>query len=89
VPAFRSYAHPYFAKGKAWSFHAVRRDITLGPPGTAWFDEALKTENLGPARGSGVLLKDANGQWKIAQYNLAITVPNERFAEVKKLLESK
>jgi ketosteroid isomerase-like protein len=89
VPAFRSYAHPYFAKGKAWSFHAVRRDITLGPSGTAWFDEALKTENLGPARGSGALLKDGNGQWKIAQYNLAITIPNERFAEVKKLLESK
>jgi hypothetical protein len=24
--------------------------------------------------------------WKLAQYNLAIVVPNERFNEVKKLL---
>src|SRR5438067_5578718 len=25
MPAFRSYAHPIFSKGKGWSFHAVRR----------------------------------------------------------------
>ena len=40
VPAFRAYAHPFFSQGKAWSFRAVRRDITVGPPGVAWFDEA-------------------------------------------------
>jgi hypothetical protein len=34
------------------------------------------------------MLRDAAGQWKIAQYNLTITVPNERFGEVKALLES-
>jgi hypothetical protein len=89
VPAFRAYAHPYFSQGKAWSFHAVRRDVTLGESGGAWFDEALDTPNLGPARGSGVLLKDRSGQWKIAQYNLSVPIPNERFAEVKKLLESR
>jgi ketosteroid isomerase-like protein len=88
VPAFRAYAHPYFSQGKGWSFHAVRRDITLGTAGDAWFDEALETKNLGPARGSGVLVKGTGGQWKIAQYNLSITIPNERFAEVKKLLET-
>jgi len=88
VPAFRAYAHPFFSQGKAWSFRAVRRDITLGPPGVAWFDEALETPNLGPARGSGVLLRDSGGPWKIAQYNLAITIPNGRFNEVKKLLDS-
>src|SRR5262245_25259972 len=27
VPAFRAYAHPHFARGKAWSFHATRRAI--------------------------------------------------------------
>ena len=87
--AFRAYAHPYFSQGKGWSFHSVRRDINMEASGVAWFDEALETPNLGPARGSGVLLKDTDGQWKIAQYNLSVPIPNERFAEVKKLLESK
>jgi ketosteroid isomerase-like protein len=88
VAAFRAYAHPYFSQGKGWSFRAVRRDITVGNSGVAWFDEALETRNLGPARGSGVLLNDSGGRWKIAQYNLAITIPNERFGEVKKVLET-
>src|SRR6266849_5787322 len=28
VPAFRAYAHPHFAKGKAWTFRAARRIVT-------------------------------------------------------------
>ena len=88
VPAFRAYAHPHFAKGKAWTFRATRRDVTVGDSGVAWFDEALETQNMGPARGSGVLLKDSGGRWKIAQYNLAITIPNERFSDVKKILDA-
>lgn len=85
--AFRAYAHPHFAKGKAWRFRATRRDVTVATGAVlAWFDEDLATPNLGPARGSGVLRKEG-GQWRIAHYNLAITVPNERFGEVKKLLE--
>ncbi|MBS1784863.1 MAG: nuclear transport factor 2 family protein [Acidobacteria bacterium] len=85
---FQAYAHPYFAKGKAWSFHATRRAITVAPDGrTAWFDEDLATPNLGPCRGSGVLLlKD--GAWKIAQYNLAFTVPNGIANEVKQRIEA-
>ncbi len=87
-PAFRTYAHPHFAKGKAWSFRASRRAITISADGVlAWFDEDLVTPNLGPARGSGVLRLGDDGRWRIAQYNLAITVPNERFKEVKRLLE--
>jgi len=88
VPAFRAYAHPHFAKGKAWTFRATRRDVTVGDSGVAWFDEALETQNMGPARGSGVLLKDSGGRWKIAQYNLAINIPNERFSDVKKILDA-
>ena len=53
----------------------------------AWFDEDLETANLGPSRGSGVLERGADGRWRIAQYNLAITVPNERFREVRTLLQ--
>jgi hypothetical protein len=85
--AFRKFAHPHFAKGKAWNFKAIRRGISFSPDAkVAWFDEDLKTENLGPCRGSGVLQLE-NGVWKIVQYNLAVTIPNERFAAVKKLLE--
>ncbi len=54
--------------------------------GYAFFDEDLVTEGLGPARGSGVLERTDAG-WRIAQYNLALTIPNERFAEIRQVLE--
>jgi hypothetical protein len=85
VEAFRAYAHPHFAKGKAWSFRGVRRRVTVSGD-VAWFEEDLETQNLGPARGSGVLVL-RGGDWKIAQYVLSVTVPNDRFKEVKELLE--
>src|SRR5712671_8061426 len=69
LPAFRAYAHPHFAQGKAWSFRAARRAVTVRGD-RAWFDEDLITQNLGPARGSGVLsLQD--GKWLIEQYVLS------------------
>ena len=86
VTAFRAYAHPHFAKGKAWTFRAVRRAISTRGD-LAWFDEDLETQNLGPARGSGVLsLHD--GKWLIEQYVLSITVPNDRFRAVRDLLSA-
>jgi len=88
VEEFRRYAHPYFAKGKAWSFRAVQRHVAFSPDrAVAWFDERLDTPNLGPARGSGVLVKTAAG-WKIAQYNLAVPIPNELMKEVKERIEA-
>ena len=85
VAAFRAYAHPHFEKKKkAWSFRSIRRAVTVDAGGSvAWFDEDLATPNLGPARGSGVLVK-RGAEWKLSQYNLAITVPNARFEAVKK-----
>lgn len=85
VEAFRAYAHPHFAAGRGWVMRSVRRDVIVRGD-VAWFHEDLETRNLGPARGSGVLERDATGAWRIAQYNLAITVPNERFGEVRALL---
>lgn len=88
VAAFRAYAHPHFSRGRAWSFRAVTRHVDVAATGEfAWFDETLATENLGPARGTGVLVWEHNA-WRIAQYNLAITVPNDRFDSVKAILES-
>jgi hypothetical protein len=86
VPEFRAYAHPRFAAGKAWAFRSTRRDLSVRSD-VAWFDEDLATPNLGPARGSGALLRDAQGAWKVVQYNLSIPIPNERFADVKKVIE--
>lgn len=85
-PEFRAYSHPHFARGRAWTFHAVQRHVAIDPEGRyAWFDEELATESLGPARGSGVLRLD-DGRWRIVHYDLSLTIPNERFAEVHALL---
>jgi hypothetical protein len=84
LAAFRAYAHPHFARGKAWSFRGVRRRVALRGD-LAWFEEDLETENLGPARGSGVLVW-SDGRWLLEQYVLSITVPNEKFKSVKELL---
>src|SRR4051794_26131780 len=44
---FRAFAHPHFAKGKAWTFKAARRAVTISKDGNvAWFDEDLQTEKL-------------------------------------------
>lgn len=81
--AFRAWARPFFARGKAWSFRSVSRTIFLSRDGAvAWFDEVLDTPNMGPCRGSGVLVKEGGG-WKIAQYNLSIPIPNALMSEFK------
>lgn len=86
VQAFRTYAHPVFAKKRGWVMRAKKRNVTFAPGGqTALFDEELETKNLGPSRGSGVLVLE-NGAYKVLQYNLTITVPNERFSSIKRLL---
>lgn len=87
---FYRFCKPHFDQGKAWSFKARRRAVLFAPGGkVAWFDEDLETANLGPCRGSGVLIKQPDAQWKIAHYNLSVTVPNAAFPAVKKLLEGK
>jgi hypothetical protein len=84
VEEFRRYAHPHFAKGKAWSFRSVSRHVSFSADGSvAWFDEMLDTPNLGPSRGSGVLVREG-GQWRIAQYNLSVPIPNDLMDEFKK-----
>jgi len=86
--AFRAWAKPHFSKGKAWSFTSVSRQVSFSKDGAvAWFDEALSTPNMGPARGSGVLVKDG-GAWKIAQYNLSIPIPNDLMPDFKQRIEA-
>lgn len=74
---FRAYSHPYFSQGRGWTYHAQDRHVAFGPDGrTAWFDESLTNAKLGLCRGSGVLVKKPDGDWRIAQYNLSIPIPN-------------
>lgn len=75
-PAFMAWARPYFDKKTTWDFTAVDRHIYFGPDGgIAWFDELLDTP-MKLCRGSGVVAKQ-DGTWKIAQYVLSMTVPND------------
>jgi len=84
---FEIWAKPYFDKGKAWSFTALQRNIYFSPDKKiAWFDELLDTQ-MKICRGSGVLEK-SNGQWKIKQYVLSMTIPNDNVDEVIKTKES-
>ncbi len=76
VAEFRAWAKPQFQRKSAWSFKARDRHIEFsGDRKTAWFDEMLDTPNLGVCRGSGVLVL-LGGEWKIAQYNLSVQIPN-------------
>ena len=84
---FQTWAEPYFKKGKAWTFKSVKRHLAYSKDGNiAWFDEDLDTPNLGPARGSGVLVKHGK-TWRIAQYNLSVPIPNPLMKQVKKEIE--
>ncbi len=86
--AFRTWARPFFARGKAWNFRSVSRHISLSQDAlTAWFDEALDTPNMGPCRGSGVLVKHGSS-WKIAQYNLSVPIPNALLPDFKVRIEA-
>ena len=80
------YARAPFEAGRGWVMRPVRRDVIVEGD-LAFFDEDLDAVNLGPARGSGVLRREPSG-WRIVHYNLAITVPNERFDAVRELLRS-
>lgn len=82
--SFQAYAKPYFDKQKAWSFTCIERHVYFNnDQTTAWFDELLDTR-MKICRGSGVLVL-LNGKWKIKQYVLSMTVPNDTSDEVIKI----
>ncbi len=81
---FMVWAKPYFDKGKAWDFTALERNIYFDKTGDfAWFDELLNTQ-MKICRGSGVLVKQGN-DWKVQQYILSTTVPNDVLDTVIKI----
>jgi hypothetical protein len=80
------WAQPYFERDTAWAFTTISRDIYLSDDGnTAWFNEKLDTW-MGVCKGTGILVKQSNG-WKIALYDLSVTVDNELIQDFIKLVE--
>jgi SnoaL-like domain len=81
---FMVWAKPYFDRGKAWNFKSIDRHIYLDEDkNLAWFDELLSTQ-MKICRGSGVVVRKDN-EWKIQQYVLSMTIPNNLTGEVLKL----
>jgi hypothetical protein len=86
-PEFMAFAKPYFDRGKAWDFKPYDRDLHVTKNGRyAWFSELLTTW-MGVCRGSGVLVKTREG-WKIEQYHLSVTVPNDAIKDFISLVNA-
>ena len=85
---FYDWSSPYFAEEKGWAFQKQSRNIYLSEDGKmAWFDELLNY-GKGTLRGSGVLIK-RESDWQIIHYVLSVPVPNEKYLEVMKLINTK
>jgi hypothetical protein len=83
---FQTFAKPFFDRKQAWDFKPYDRQIHISADGNlAWFSELLRTW-MGVCRGSGILVRTSNG-WKIAQYHLSVTVPNEIIGDFIKLID--
>jgi hypothetical protein len=81
--SFMIWTKPFFNRGKAWDFKSIERHIFFDRSGKmAWFDELLNTQ-MKICRGSGVLIKSDN-EWKIQQYVLSMTIPNNKTDTVVK-----
>ncbi len=84
---FISFAKPYFDKGTAWDFKPYDRDVHVTSEGRyAWFSELLTTW-MGVCRGSGIVVKTRDG-WKIEQYHLSVTVPNDVIRDFITLIDN-
>ena len=83
--AFMKWAKPAFDKKRTWNFKSIKRNIyfTDSSHDFAWFDELLNTQ-MKICRGSGVLVKQDN-HWKVQQYVLSMTIPNEKIEDVLKI----
>ncbi len=79
VEEFRAFAEPYFSQGRGWTYAARERHVAVAPTPcgcVAWFDEILDSESYGTSRGTGVVVRGEDGQWRIAYYALTFPIPN-------------
>ena len=74
IKKFREYV---VGRPTGWQYSMTERHINFTPErNAAWFDELLWANSYGQTRGTGVLIKTDMG-WKISQYSLSITIPND------------
>lgn len=86
---FGKFAGPYFAKGKAWDFKKISRNLHYeADKNIIWFDEMLDTW-MGPCRGSGFLNVNSDNNFSIMQYVLSVTVPNDKIKGVIEAIKEK
>ncbi len=85
---FSEFSKPYFDNGKAWSFTPKERIIRYSKDkATAWFDEILDTW-MGECRATGVLVFQ-EGNWKLAHYQLSVTIDNELMPQFLELINKR
>lgn len=85
---FAAFVRPYFARGQGWTYTPTVRHVDLTRDGqTAYFDELLENSAYGTCRGTGVVVRTAQG-WKIAQYHLTIPVPNALADSVVRMIRA-
>lgn len=80
---FVSYVNHYFVgEQRGWTYLPRDRHVELSPDGSmAWFDELLDNDGYGELRGTGVLRREG-AVWRITQYSMTFTVPNDVGREV-------
>jgi len=85
---WRDFVHSFFSRGKGWAYEPSDRTVVVAEDGhVAWFDETVENQHYGACRGSGVLRRE-DGEWRVAQYNLTIPVPDDLVPElVEKIRE--
>jgi ketosteroid isomerase-like protein len=79
---WRHFVHSFFSRGKGWAYEPSDRTVVIAADGhVAWFDETVENPHFGACRGSGVLRREG-GEWRVAQYNLTIPVPDDFVPEL-------
>ncbi|ADR20993.1 hypothetical protein MATR_13790 [Marivirga tractuosa] len=82
------WANEYFQRESAWSFTAIQRDVYFSEDGnTAWLNEKLDTW-MGICKGTAVLVFKED-EWKIALYDLSVTIDNDKIDQFLELTEEK
>lgn len=79
IAEFQAYAEPYFVRGRGWTYTPRSRSLSLAPLDcrcVVWFDEALDSAGYGTSRGTGVVVRGADGRWRVALYALTFPIPN-------------
>lgn len=83
----RSWAASAFERETAWDFTPYEREVYSESNDLAWFDEKLDTW-MGECRGSGVVKRTPDG-WKLKQYNLAVTISNDKIKDFMAIEQEK